>query len=235
MRKRIVSNFHRFVALVCLAFVFAVGAGNLKSDPIKTADYNSLKHIGITYEHSIWNLKQTVDSVATRSSDHAPLYFILLNIWGHLTGRDLATLRVLSLFFALLSLAFTFRLALSTGGRAAGLNAVLLTASLAYFLYYAVEVRMYSLLLLCCAGTAWAYWRVSISTAATRRRHWAALLLAVAALINTHYFGFLVLAAIGVYHLLLAPKDGRWLKVSLVMTAAGLFFLPWLPGGPALL
>ena len=163
MRKRIVSNFHRFVALVCLAFVFAVGAGNLKSDPIKTADYNSLKHIGITDEHPIWNLKQTVDSVATRSSDHAPLYFILLNIWGHLTGRDLATLRVLSLFFALLSLAFTFRLALSTGGKKAGLNAVLLTATLAYFLYYAVEVRMYSLLLLCCAGTAWAYWRVSIS------------------------------------------------------------------------
>lgn len=229
MRKHIVANFHRFVALVCLAFVFAVGAGNLKSDPIKTADYNSLKHIGITYERPVWNLEQTINSVATRSSDHAPLYFILLNIWGHLTGRDLATLRVLSLLFALLSLAFTFRLALSTGGRTAGLNAVLLTASLAYFLYYSLEVRMYSLLVLCCACAAWAYWRVSISTATAGRRHWAALLLASAALINTHYFGFLVLAAIGIYHLLLAPKDGRWLKVCLVMMAAGLFFLPWLP------
>jgi hypothetical protein len=212
-----------------LAFVFAVGATNLKSDPIKTADYNSLKHIGISPVHPIVSVSRTVNNVAERSSDHAPLYFILLNVWGQLTGRDLVTMRVFSLFFALLALVFTFRLALSTGGARAALDAVLLTAFLAYFLYYSLEVRMYSLLIMCAAWVAWAYWRVSIAKAKARWRHWGALLLGGAAIINVHYFGFLVLAAIGIYHLFFAPKDRRWLNVCLVMMAGGLFFLPWLP------
>ena len=229
MKRHSAANVHYLVTLLCLSFVFAVGATNLKSDPIKTADYNSLKHIGITHGHPIWSIPQTLKSVAERSSDHAPLYFVLLNVWGQFTGRDLVTLRVFSLFFAMLALAFTYRLALSTGGKNAALDAVLLTTFLAYFLYYSLEVRMYSLLIMLTVWLAWAYWRVSISTNKARWYHWAALLIGSAAIINVHYFGFFVLGTIGIYHLLFAPKDRRWLKVCLVMMAAGLFFLPWLP------
>ena len=229
MRKHIVANLHYLAAFLCLAFVFAFGAINLRSDPIKTADYNSLKHIGISYSDPLWRLPQTINSVAERSSDHAPLYFILLNLWAQLTGRDLVTLRALSLFFALLALAFTFRLALSTSGPSAALDTVLLTSFLAYFLYYSLEVRMYSLLILCAAWVVWAYWRVAILKAEARWRHWAALMLGAAAIINTHYIGFLVLAAIGAVHLLVARRDRQWWKFPLAMMAAGLSFLPWLP------
>jgi len=214
---------------LCLAFVFAFGAANLLSDPIKTADYNSWKHIGITSGSPIFTIPQTLNNVAVHSSDHAPLYFMLLNIWGQIAGRDLATLRVLSLLFALLALAFTFRLALVTGGKGAALDAVILTTFTAYFLYYSLEVRMYSLLIMLTAWVAWAYWRVSISTARARSYHWAALVIGSAAIINVHYFGFLVLTSISLYHLLFSPKDRAWMKVPLALSAAGLFFLPWLP------
>ena len=229
LRKHFVANLHYLIVFFCLAYVFAFGASNLRSDPIKTADYNSLKHLEISYRDPLWSLPQTINSVAERSSDHAPLYFILLNLWAQLTGRDLVTLRALSLFFALLALAFTFRLALSTSGPIAALNAALLTSFLAYFLYYSLEARMYSLLIACAAWVVWAYWRVAISRAETRQGHWAALIFGAAAVINVHYIGFLVLAAIGLYHLLFARKSPRWLHVCLAMCAAGLSFLPWLP------
>ncbi len=229
VKQRLADHAHLAAAFVCLAILFAFGSANLTADPIKTADYNSWKHIGISSAHPIFSIPQTVESVATRSSDHAPLYFILLNIWGQLTGRDLATLRLLSLFFAMIALAFTFRLALATAGKGAALDAVVLTLSLAYFLYFALEVRMYSLLPMLTAWVAWAYWRVAVSAAKTRWHHWAALLIGAASIINVHYFGFLVLASISLYHLLFAPRDRAWLRVPLVMLAASLCFLPWLP------
>jgi len=229
VRKQLSDYSHYLAAILCLAFVFAFGAANLLSDPIKTADYNSWKHIGITSGSPIFTIPQTLNNVAVHSSDHAPLYFMLLNIWGQIAGRDLATLRVLSLLFALLALAFTFRLALVTGGKGAALDAVILTTFTAYFLYYSLEVRMYSLLIMLTAWVAWAYWRVSISTARARSYHWAALVIGSAAIINVHYFGFLVLTSISLYHLLFSPKDRAWMKVPLALSAAGLFFLPWLP------
>ena len=44
-----------------------------------------------------------------------------------------------------------------------------------------------------------------------------------------HYFGIMLLAALGLYHLVVAERNQRWLKVTLLMVAAGLMFLPWLP------
>ena len=229
MYKWLSHHAHYLAAIVCLAFVFAFGAANLTSHPVRHADINSWKHIGITEGSPVWSISQTLSSVAERSSDHAPLYFVLLNFWARLTGKDLATMRLLPLFFAMLALAFTFRLALSTGGKGVALDATVMTAGLAYFLYYSLEIRMYSLLIMLTALVAWAYWRVCISTARDRWIHWAALFLGSAAIINVHYFGFLVLASIASYHLLFAPKDRAWLQVPLTMLAAFVFFLPWLP------
>ncbi len=229
VKERNLDKLHYLAAIFCLAFVFAFGAANLTAHPIRHADLNSWKHIGITRGSPTYSIAETINSVAERSSDHAPLYFTLLNVWAQLTGRDLVTMRVLSLLFAMLALAFTFRLALSTGGKGAALDAAILTTFTAYFLYYSLEVRMYSLLIMLTAWVAWSYWRVSISSARPRWYHWAALILGAAAIINVHYFGFLVLASIGLYHLLAAPKSGAWLKVPLALLAAFLFFLPWLP------
>ena len=48
-------------------------------------------------------------------------------------------------------------------------------------------------------------------------------------MLYVHYFGIMLLAALGLYHLVLAEKNRRWLNASLVLGMAGLCFLPWLP------
>ena len=45
------------------------------------------------------------------SANHTPLYFLLLNLWGHLVGNAVAMGRTLTIFTGLLSLAITYRLA----------------------------------------------------------------------------------------------------------------------------
>ena len=48
-------------------------------------------------------------SLVRNSANHTPLYFLLLNLWGHIAGTKWLG-RVLTIFFGLLSLAMTYRL-----------------------------------------------------------------------------------------------------------------------------
>ena len=154
---------------------------------------------------------------------------VLLNIWSRLTGRDFFTLRLLSVFFALFALVFTYRLALLTSGAETAIVAALLTACLAYFIYYSYTARMYSLLAMGTAWVAWSYWKISSMGEPVPRRYWMNYICAAAAITWVHYFGLIVLAALGAYHLLLARKTRRWLQICLASMATGLLFLPLLP------
>ena len=153
----------------------------------------------------------------------------MLGIWRDLVGRDLFTYRLLSLFFGLLAISFTVRLALITGIAECAVDAALLAAFMSYLINYTHEVRMYSLLPLIAAVVIWSYWKVATVDGKVRPRHWLALILASAAILYIHYFGIIVLAGIGVYHLLLLPKDRRWLAICLAMVVAAILFSPWLP------
>ena len=87
---------------------------------------------------------------------------------------------------------------------------------------------MYALLLLLVAWLLLAYWRTLRARGRVGWRGWLSLFLPAAMIMNVNYFGFVILCALGFYHLLLARKDWRWLQISLVMAAAGFFFLGWL-------
>ena len=220
---------HVVAAVICLAILFATGVTSLKDEPLRHNEWNSQKHLYKFVADPPLTIGQTLDSVAERSEDHGPLYFVILNVWDRLVGRDLFTFRLLSLYFGALTIVFTFRLALITGNRDVAMSAVILISFLAFTRYYTQVVRMYSLLPMLTALVMWAYWMVVSAAAPIPRWRWVALILAGASLAAAHNFGFIGLAALGLYHLLFVKKNRTWLHVCLAAMVAALLYSPWLP------
>ena len=221
---------HYALLVVCLALVYYWGVTSLTAEPMAWfSEWHTLKHLYDSPVGSSYTLAETITSVSIRSSDHGPLYFILLNFWHDLVGRDLATFRVLSVFFGLLALAFVYRLALTAGDNDIALDAVIFLTFLSNLVYHTQKVRMYSLLPMLAALVAWWYWKIIRTRGHVPSRHWLVLIVGAAALVAVHYFGIVLLGAIGGYHLLFVKKDRRWYAVCLAMAAAAILFSPWLP------
>ena len=220
---------HLVILTLCLAFVFSWGARGLTSDSISPAEYNSIFNI---YENRLDNLSTLegiLHNVAAKDETHPPGYFLLLNVWSRLVGSDLLALRLLSIYFGLFTVAFTYRLGRLIGAADQALSAAVLLAFMAYFGFYLHETRMYSLLAMVSALTVWSYASLVHSTVGFRNRWLVILCLSSAATIYVHAFGFVLLAAIGIYHLVFIPKNRHWFLVSIAMICAGCLYLPWLP------
>ena len=217
------------VAVLCLLTFYAAALANLKRFPIGNDEYNSWNRVLDSATGAPYSLRQTVDDVIAESAQHGPAYFLLLNVWRALAGSELFTLRLLSTYLGLLTLAVTYRLAASAGGRELGLTAFFIAAFLAYLLYYSHLARMYTLLPMISGGLLWSYAQVMQRRRSPSHIVWLTLFTSAALMLYIHYFGIMLLAALGLYHLVVAEKNQRWRQVSLLMVAAGLLFLPWLP------
>ncbi len=217
------------VVSVCLLLVFVMGLSNLKSDPLAFPEYETVKHLFSRSFNQSFDLSQTIESVALYSEQHGPLYFVLLNVWSRLTGDDAFTLRLLSLYFGLLTIAVVYRLALLTRDARLAVNAVLIATFMSFFIFYTHEMRMYTLLPFVSAWIVWSYWLVLSSRSRVHWWKWLSLFIGTALILYVHYFGIIVLASMGIYHLFFVPKNKHWFQISLVMIAGGLMFLPWLP------
>ena len=218
-----------FLVLLCLAYVYASGLPALKAEPARPADINSIKAIYDSRSQPDRILSDVIRFVGERDPSHLPLYWVVLSHWMRFTGRDLFTIRLLSLLIGMLAIASTYRLARDTAGRASALDSAWMLSFLAFFIFYAHQARMYTMLVLAAAWVLWRYWRLLNADDSRWRIPWLMLLLSCLVIVYTHYFGFFLLAAVGAYHLLFAPKNMRWLQICLAMGAAGLLFLPWLP------
>ncbi len=218
-----------FIVASCLLAVYILSITNLKAEPISHSEWNSQQHLFKTYLDPAYTVAETLDSVSEHSAQHGPLYFVLLNIWQKVAGRDLFSLRLPSIFCGLLSIACAYRLASISGNRDIATVTAILTAFVAYLFFYAQIVRMYSLLPLLVALVAWAYWKVTSTAIAAPAWCWALLIVSSAGLIYVHYYGMIVLAAIGLYHVFFVAKDKRWFQVCAAMIVAGVAFVPWLP------
>lgn len=214
--------------VLCLLLFYAAAVANLTRFPIGNDEYNSWNRILDSASGAPYSLAQTVDDVIAESAQHGPAYFILLNLWRALAGSDLFTLRLLSVYFGLLTVAITYRLAASVGNRELGLTAFFVAVFLAYLLYYSHLARMYTVLPMTTGWLLWAYARIMRARRPSRIA-WLTLLMSAALLLYIHYFGIMLLAALGLYHLVVAEKNRRWLKVALILALAGMLFLPWLP------
>jgi hypothetical protein len=209
-----------------LLLAFWLGARGLDADPIWGDEVSSIHDAGGSLYGplspvGIWN------RVAGRNPWHAPGYFITLNAWGRVVGWDPGALRALSLLLGVLAVAWTYRLGRDFVSARVGLYGAALLATSVLYVHYLDKVRMYTLIALVTLMTLWVYLRIVRAAREPTRIWWLALLASASASLYAHYLAVMPLVAIGLYHLIFAPKNRRWWKVVGVFALAGVLFLPW--------
>src|SRR5207248_413992 len=149
---------------------------------------------------------------ALRHDGAPPLYYVLLHVWTQVFGDSTFVVRALSGIPAVLSLPAIMRLGRRIGGDAVGIAAVVLLAVSPFAVRYAVEARMYSLLLL--LGLLGAHGVLSAHRHRSRRAV-AGVAAVSAAMLYTHYYAVFILAVIGAAELwrVWRRRDGGSLRV----------------------
>ncbi len=169
-----------------------------------------------------------LENINTFRPDHMPGYFNLLSLWGRLTGWQVELGRILSIFFGLMSLAVTFRLARDFVAPAAGAPALILVSSSAMYNFYFSYLRMYTLLPFVAGVILWVYLRILYRQRRARPADYVLLGISAFILINIHALTAAFLLMLGVFHLVVAPKNRRWLLVSAAVCAGVLIVAPTL-------
>ena len=229
MGRLAISKSHLAPITLCLAFVFALGLSYAKSRPFTVDDSYSVRRLYHTRHHPIFSVNETIRTVAALPTRNiTPLYHAVLNLWARYTGRDLFTLRALSVLFGLLAISITCRLALLSG-KAEALDTVVILSFLAFYLFYTQIARFYALFIPLVPWVIWSYWRALHAAPQHYRLAWISLVVSATAILYTYLVGAFILAAVGIYHLAFVPKNRRWATVVLGLGASGLLFLPWLP------
>lgn len=161
---------------------------------------------------------------------HPPLYFILLRAWLFLGGESESWTRLLSVLFALLTIPFVYKLGRLLFSSSTGVIASLLYSIMPLMLIYNREVRMYSLLVMLSCLSLLLLLRCLEED---RTADWILFSLFTFMTLITHYHGFLILLAQGIFFLLrLARVHNRSrfiFKFMLASFVAILLFIPFIP------
>ena len=165
-----------------------------------------------------------------QSSDHPPLYFLLLHFWRALFGNSEYALRALSALFGTLSLpAFYFLARKVLKDSIAVALAMWLFAFSVMQVWYSREARSYELASFLALVSLYALVlfleRRSVGLFAT-------IVLSIAASLYTHNMMFFYLLALNVVWFT-DPSDRAWTQrvkeVLLADALAGVLYLPWVP------
>jgi hypothetical protein len=216
----------RWWMIAALLAILWLGMRNINADPIYGDEQHSFEDAG-GGRFGPMTLPDVWTNIATTNAWHTPGFFMLLNQWGTVTGWTALALRMMALLLGLLTVAMTYRLGADWISPQVGICAALVLGTSALFVRYMDKVRMYTLMTFLTVFVLWAYLRVVDSERPPGLLLWFGLLAGTVALSYTHYFGFMPLAAIGLYHLLFAPKNRRWWQIVGVMALAAIDFLPW--------
>ena len=161
-----------------------------------------------------------------------PLYHFLLHLWDLWVPDSEFWLRLPSALFGAAVVPLSYFAASRLYDRRTGLLAAALAALSPTLVYYAQELRMYSLMALEFLLLLYLFTALALEQPARRRRGlWTALFLVEVASLYTHYFAipFLVWLAVVAGLVLLATRRwcalGAWLAVQV---ASAIAFIPWL-------
>jgi mannosyltransferase len=158
------------------------------------------------------------------SDTNPPLYYLLLYGWTRVLGTGDASLRLFSVLWSLACFPLIWSIAIRLGGRGAAVATCILFAVSPFGVFYSVNGRMYSLLLLCSVSTVWLTLRIwDRGPGAGRLALW--VLAGVAGLLTHYFFLFLWLPVVFWLQLYPARFPRRLSGAGAILTA--LLVLPW--------
>lgn len=168
---------------------------------------------------------------------HVPLYFLILHFWMQILGTDVIVTRSLSLIFFIISLFAVYKLVNEVSSQKIAIITVCLFALSPFIVWYASEIRMYTLFVL--ISTLQNLFFVKFFNSDSKQgKFWLFITMLLG--IFTHYFfvfqiitqaAFLVLRYLKAHHkqslarLIVSKK--LIVKFGLITAGVLLFFLPW--------
>jgi len=144
-------NRTRLYTLIALVIVLVASAVRFHALDAQSLWYDE----GVAYTHSLRTLPELVPLL--QRNVHVPAYFGLLGLWEDVAGSSEFSLRVLSAFFSILSVAWTYALGKRLYHPIAGLAAAGLVALNTFSIYYGQEARMYAMLAGIAGASMWVY------------------------------------------------------------------------------
>ena len=177
---------------------------------------------------SLWQTNHSYESLLQiiAKDVHVPLYHVLLRTWRLVLGPDVQTARLLSLLFLLAAVPVFYLVARKVLSRPWALFALVVFSSSPFMQWYGSEARMYSMLVLVTLVSQYFFLTL---VATDRRTAWAGYAAFAVVGIYTHYFFAFVLAAQGIYVLLMWRRLPRTTipKMAGVAALVGAAYLPW--------
>ena len=135
---------------------------------------------------------------------HPPLYFLVLHGFVRIAGDSDLVLRFPSVLFAMFLIPLLYALGRRLRGPRMGMFAALMGVVSPFYLWYAQEARMYTMVTALSLASLYSLWR---ALSERRGRYWVAFGLLAAASIATQYMALLVvLCQVGLAIWLLRPR-----------------------------
>ena len=178
--------------------------------------------LSLTWVRLGWNsLFETI----VKDFVHPPLFYVLLKLWIIVGGESLTWLKIFPLIFAVAALAPLYLLCRELKISPMEFCLALIFISLnSYLIYYAQELRMYSMAVFFSLLSMWLFIKFSEQDS-IQRQFDTALFAANLLLVYTHYFGWLVILSEVAF--VIFWKKAKFNRFFLQILAVGLCFLPW--------
>jgi hypothetical protein len=167
-----------------------------------------------------------IQRLSISSQQHVPGYFIILSIWGNVIGWSPMILRILTVYFGILSLAMMYRFSRDNLSKEASLYVTIMLASLTFNNIWYLIIRMYTLFIFAELLLLWLYFRI-LARHNTTFSDYVFLTLASLLFINTHIFSLAIFFGLGMYHLVFVSKTRKWYYISGSVIVAALIVSPW--------
>ena len=210
--------------VLVLLLGFALGAVQLNADILWVDEMHSVSAFGA--ENPPFSILQIIESMAQKTPEHVPLYYIIGAGWAQLVGWSQVPLRYFSLLFGVLTIAWVFRFGEDLFDRRTALLAAFLCGSSAIVIIYFHELRNYTIWMCMCVAHAWHYWRLA-SGARAGLASWIVFVATTSALFYVHLFSAFVFFGLGLQHLFLVAKNRRWFSIVFAWGAGLLTFVPY--------